>query len=151
MTELCITRRSAFAAALLVAAGAFACKPAEAPPAGAAATPATAAADSPLLAQADKAGAAITSEVLRAPIAEIGSDAYEGRDPGSRGDTKAREYLVQQMQQLGLQPGFADGWQQPFDLVSVDAAMPATWTFSGAGGKSAAFKRKDEFIAASGV
>ena len=151
MTELCITRRSAFAAALLVAAGAFACKPVEAPPAGAAATPTTAGAESPLLAQADKAGAAITPEVLRAPIAEIGSDAYEGRDPGSRGDTKAREYLVQQMQQLGLQPGFADGWQQPFDLVSVDAAMPATWTFSGAGGKSAAFKRKDEFIAASGV
>ncbi|HET9765217.1 MAG TPA: M28 family metallopeptidase [Thermoanaerobaculia bacterium] len=152
MTVPCTTRRGVLAAALLLAAGAFACKPAEAPP-STAATPAPAAGtESALLAQAGQAAAAITADVLRAPIAEIGSDAYEGRDPGSRGDTKAREYLVQQMQQLGLEPGFADGgWQQPFELVSIDAAMPPTWTFTGTGGKSTAFERKEEFIAASGV
>src|ERR1044072_8456564 len=98
MTELCIQRRGGLAALLLLAAGAFACKPAEAPPSEAAATTPTPAAESALLAQADKAAAAITP-----------------------------------------------------DVVSGDAAMPPTWTFAGAGGKSAAFKRKDEFIAASGV
>src|ERR1044072_6761831 len=152
MTELCIQRRGGLAAFLLPAAGPFACKPAEAPPSEAAATTPTPAAESALLAQADKAAAAITPDVIRAPIAEIGSDAYQGRDPGSNGDVKARDYLVKQMQELGLEPGFANNsWQQTFDLVSVDAAMPPTWTFTGAGGKSAAFKRKDEFIAASGV
>jgi Zn-dependent M28 family amino/carboxypeptidase len=152
MTELCIQRPTALAALLLLATGAFACKPAAAPPSEAAATPSPAAAESALRAQADKAATVITPDVIRAPIAELGSDAYEGRDPGSNGDVKARDYLVQQMQGLGLEPGFADGaWQQSFELVSVDAAMPPTWSFTGTGGKSTAFKRKDEFIAASGV
>ncbi len=153
MTTFCTTRRGALAAALLLAAGAFACKPAEAPPSTAAATPAPGAGtESALLAQADQAAAAITADVLRAPIAEIGSDAYEGREPGSAGDAKAREYLVQQMQQLGLQPGAADGtWQQPFELVGIDATAPSTWKFAGPGGKSASFKWYDEYIAAAGT
>jgi Zn-dependent M28 family amino/carboxypeptidase len=153
MTELCTTRRGALTAVLLLAAGAFACKPAEPPPSAAAATPASAAAsESALLAQADQAAAAITPDVLRAPVAEIGSDAYEGRDPGSAGDAKAREYLVQQMQQLGLQPGAADGtWQQSFELVGIDATAPPAWKFAGSGGKSVSFKWYDEYIAAAGT
>lgn len=100
---------------------------------------------------AEEASRQITDEYMRGIVVEISSDAYEGRGPGSRGDVKAREYLVAQMEELGLQPGAADGsWEQPFDLVGVNAAQPETWTFEGHG-KTRTFKQWDEFIIGSGV
>jgi Zn-dependent M28 family amino/carboxypeptidase len=153
MTELCVKKLAVVPAALLLA-GALACKPAaETPEANATpAATATAAAESPLMAEAKKAEGAITADVLRAPIAELGSDAYEGRGPGTPADPKTREYLVQQMQQLGLEPAApGGGWMQSFDLVGVDATPPPKWTFTGADGKSASFARRDDFVAASGV
>ena len=60
----------------------------------------------------------ITDEYMREILREISGDEYEGRGPGTRGDEKARQYLVERMQELGLEPGAADGsWEQPFDLV----------------------------------
>lgn len=100
---------------------------------------------------AEEASRQITDEYMRGIVVEISSDAYEGRGPGSRGDVKAREYLVAQMEELGLQPGAADGsWEQPFDLVGVNAAQPETWAFEGHG-KTRTFKQWDEFIIGSGV
>jgi len=153
MTQLCAWKRGALAVVSLLAAGALACKPATETP-GAAATPAppATAAERPLPEQAQGAAAAITADVLREPIAQLGSDAFEGRGPGTSADPKTRDYLVQQMQLIGLQPAAADGgWTQSFELVGIDASPPATWTFDGGGGKKVAFKRREEFIAASGV
>jgi Zn-dependent M28 family amino/carboxypeptidase len=55
------------------------------------------------------------------------------------------------MKQIGLQPAGPNGdWMQPFAMVGIDATPPATWTFK-AGGKTLSIKRRDDFIAASGV
>jgi Zn-dependent M28 family amino/carboxypeptidase len=153
MTELSARKRGALAAAVLLAAGALACRPAnETPEAAANPTGQPTPAESPLLAQAAQAAQAITPDALREPIAQLGSDAYEGRGPGTPGDPKTRDYLVRQMQDLGLLPGGADDrWEQPFELVGVEATPPPTWTFTGSGGKKASFARREEFIAASGV
>ena len=76
--------------------------------------------------------AAIDEPSLRAPIAELGGDAYEGRGPSSPGDEKTQAYLVAQMEQLGLQPGAQDGgWLQPFDIVGITSNTPDEWTFLG--------------------
>ena len=53
---------------------------------------------------AEVAASQITDEYMREIIAEISSDAYEGRGPASAGDEKARAYLVARMQELGLEP-----------------------------------------------
>ena len=93
----------------------------------------------------------ITDEFIREIIAEISSDAYEGRGPGSAGDVKARQYLAGRLDDLGLQPGAADGtWEQRFDLVGVNSQQPKSWTFAGAD-SSLAIKRWDDFIVNSGV
>jgi hypothetical protein len=100
---------------------------------------------------AEEASRQITDEYMRGIIVEISDDAYEGRGPGAPGDVKARKYLAEQMEKLGLQPGAADGgWEQPFDLVGVNASQPATWTFEGHG-QSKTLKQWDEFIIGSGV
>ena len=57
---------------------------------------------------AEEAVEQITDEYMREIIAEISSDAYEGRGPGAAGDEKTRAYLIGRMEELGLDPGGAD-------------------------------------------
>ncbi len=86
-------------------------------------------------------------------IADLSDDAMEGRGPGTAGDAMARRYIADAMAGMGLEPAAADGsWEQPFDIVGVDAAVPETWTFRSSGGDdSIEFAFRDEFIAHSGV
>jgi hypothetical protein len=100
---------------------------------------------------AESASRQIEGEYMRGIIKEISDDRYEGRGPGSRGDEAARKYLVERMVELGLDPGAEDGgWEQPFDLVGVNATQPETWTFAGHD-RSMTLKQWDQFIAGSGV
>ena len=107
--------------------------------------------DPPDAGPADRAAQEITADYMRDIVVEISSDAYEGRGPGSPGDEKARKYLADEMAQLGLEPGAANGgWEQTFELVGVDTKQPETWTFEGHG-KSLTIKQWDQFIVASGL
>jgi Zn-dependent M28 family amino/carboxypeptidase len=100
---------------------------------------------------AEKAALEIQGDYMRGIVAEISDDRYEGRGPGTPGDVAARKYLADQMAALGLQPGAKDGrWEQPFDLVGINASQPKTWTFKGRD-ESVVLKQWDEFIVASGV
>ena len=95
---------------------------------------------------AEAAANQITDEYMREIIAEISSDAYEGRGPASAGDKKARAYLVSRMQELGLEPGGEGGsFEQPFDLVGVNTLAPETWSFEG-NDKSLTVEFYDQFM-----
>ena len=88
----------------------------------------------------------ITDEYMREILAEISSDAYEGRGPASAGDAKARAYLIERMKELGLEPGGEDGsYEQPFDLIGVNTLQPETWTFQG-NGDSLTLKQWDQYL-----
>ena len=55
----------------------------------------------------------ITSENLLNHVKILASDAYEGRGPGGRGEDLTVQYLIQQFQQIGLQPANPNGiWTQ---------------------------------------
>ncbi len=100
---------------------------------------------------AEKAAKEITDDYMRGIIVEISDDRYEGRGPGTEGDAAARKYLARRMAELGLEPGAADGsWEQPFDLVGINASQPETWTFEGHG-ESLTLQQWDDFIVGSGV
>jgi hypothetical protein len=100
---------------------------------------------------AEEAAKQITDEFMREIIVEISADEYEGRGPGSAGDEKARKYLARRMEEIGLLPGAEGGsWEQPFDLVGVNASQPESWTFDGHG-KSMTLAQWDDFIVGSGV
>ncbi len=104
-----------------------------------------------LTADVGTAAGVITADVLRAPIADLGGDEYQGRGPGSEGDRKARAYLIAKLQELGFEPAAAGGgWEQAFPIVGVDATTPETWRFE-AGGRVVDLTTYDEFIAFSGV
>ena len=100
---------------------------------------------------AEEAARQITDEYMRGIVIEISDDRYEGRGPGSQGDEMARRYLAERMQELDLVPGAADGsWEQPFDLVGINAMQPQTWTFKGHG-NSMTLQQWEQFIVSSGV
>ncbi len=100
---------------------------------------------------AETAVATISDEYMRGIIKEISDDRYEGRGPGSAGDKLARDYLIKRLEEDGLEPGAADGgWEQPFELVGVNASQPESWTFKGHG-KALTLKQWDQFIVGSGV
>lgn len=109
------------------------------------------AAQQPISAEAKTAAGQISADYLRNQITTFSADEFEGRAPATPGDAKARDYLVEQLKQIGFSPGGPDGgWQQTFDVVGVTAQMPKEWRFR-KGGKTVAFKWWDQYIAGSGV
>lgn len=49
----------------------------------------------------------------------LASDAFEGRAPGSKGEQRTTEYLIQQFQRIGLQPGNHGNWLQAVPYVQA--------------------------------
>lgn len=61
-------------------------------------------------------------ERIAAHLQTLASDAFEGRRPGTRGDTLASSHVQDAMQRAGLTPAGTDGgWVQQVPLVSLGA------------------------------
>lgn len=61
----------------------------------------------------------VNMEQVKAHIAELSSDAYEGRAPATPGGDKSEAYLVAQMKAAGLTPGNGDSYLQSVPMVSI--------------------------------
>ena len=96
---------------LLSLLAATACSKSPEPQQGNAAAPTatvTAPADpGPFSTEAQAAAGTIDGKLIQGTVAEIASDAYAGRAPGSQGDIKARAWLAAEMQKIGFAPGAA--------------------------------------------
>jgi Zn-dependent M28 family amino/carboxypeptidase len=101
-------------------------------------------------AELDQAAAAITADDLRQTITDLSADKLEGRGPTTPADQATRAYLSDRLHKLGYAPGAGGGWEQPFELVGMKAAMPKEWTFT-KDGKSLSLAWWDQYIAGSGV
>ena len=86
--------------------------------------------------------AAVSPEPVFSPqrisdhIKVLASDAFEGRAPATPGETKTVAYIIQQMQQAGLQPGgpLVDGkhqWTQDVPLLRSEITGMPTVTIDG--------------------
>ena len=92
----------------------------------------------------------ITRSALEAPIRFLSSDALEGRGPATRGDQITRLYLATQLESIGFQPGGPNGqWQQPLDIVGIQAQFPRNWSFQGKS-ERVDLTWRDDYIAVSG-
>ena len=78
-----------------------------------------------LLAANEQAGHAfgpeISAEDFAAHIKVVASDEFGGRQPGSDGETKTTEYLREQFQRLGLEPGNGNSYFQTVPMVETRA------------------------------
>src|SRR5688500_13477596 len=63
------------------------------------------------------------SEIVRV----LASDEFEGRSPGTPGETKTVNYLVETFRTLGLEPGGErGGWTQEVPLLRTQLEQPRT-------------------------
>lgn len=54
---------------------------------------------------------------LKYDIENLASDHMEGREPGTAGEIKARDYLVNRMKEIGLSPGVSNSFIQGFSYL----------------------------------
>lgn len=99
----------------------------------------------PVLAAAES----LSADRMREVVAELSSDAYGGRAPGTEGDRMTRRYLEERLRELGYQPAAEEGYQQRFELLGIDAELPPTWTFR-RGDRNVELERRTEYVAFSG-
>ena len=75
--------------------------------------------------QTDRAASSITEQSLLNHIEILSSDEFEGRAPATRGEELTVEYLVNELESMGVAPGMDDGtFVQEFPLLGqrVDGA-----------------------------
>ena len=65
---------------------------------------------------------ALSEPTMREVTQTLSSDAFEGRAPGTAGETKTLAYLARRFAAAGLQPGNNGTWFQDVPLVEITAA-----------------------------
>jgi len=71
----------------------------------------------------------INTDRVLTDIRNLSSDEYEGRAPGSKGETLTVSYLTDQMKAIGLEPGNPDGtYIQKTSLVAITPKPATTFT-----------------------
>lgn len=76
---------------------------------------------------------AISVDTLKSVTQTLASDAFEGRAPGTPGETKTLDYLVKRFAAAGLKPGNKGSWFQDVPLVEITARNVSPLVFTGAG------------------
>jgi Zn-dependent M28 family amino/carboxypeptidase len=90
----------------------------------------------------------ITTDDLLKHIKALSSDEFEGRGPGTNGETLSVNYITDQFKSFGLKPGNPDGtYVQKVPLVGFRAEDPKL-TVS-AGGKQLTYNFPDDYVAVS--
>ena len=98
----------------------------------------------------------ITADALRSDVRIVSANRMQGRAPGTLGDRRARQFLIDRMTKLGLEPGGRphatpnEAWQQRFELVKVKATMPGSWPFEYENG-AVFLAYGTDYVAVSGV
>ena len=92
--------------------------------------------------------AGISADTLLAATETLASDEFEGRAPGSDGETKTVAFLTEHFSALGLTPGNPDGtWVQDVPLVGI-TPQPGDNLVVTAGGESRTLAPAVDYVAA---
>ena len=70
----------------------------------------------------------IALETVQEVVRTLSSDEFEGRMPGTPGGQMTTDYLVEQFEAAGLQPGNGDSWLQEVPLVEITGSDYAPLT-----------------------
>jgi len=69
----------------------------------------------------------ISADRIKSAVAQLASDKFEGREPGTNGEVLTTEYLADEFERVGLKPiGERDSYFQPVPLVRVITSPKST-------------------------
>ena len=88
----------------------------------------------------------VSTDAILTDTRKLASDEFEGRAPGSKGETLTVQYLESEFKKAGLEPGNPDGsWVQKVPLVAITGS-PSPLVIQ-KGGVKKSFKVSDDFVA----
>jgi Zn-dependent M28 family amino/carboxypeptidase len=87
----------------------------------------------------------IEVSVYRKHVAALASDEFEGRKPGTAGETRTLEYLEGEFRKLGLEPGNGASFLQQVPMVEIAAAPDASLGFT-TGNDVVSLKFRDDMV-----
>ena len=90
----------------------------------------------------------ISAETLQRVTRTLSSDEFQGRAPGTEGETRTIAFLADEFRRAGLQPGNRGSWYQDVPLVEITAQGSPRLEISGAG-QGLSFAFRTEYIGAS--
>ncbi len=76
------------------------------------------------------AAAQVSQETMRRGVETLSSDAFEGRAPGTAGETKTLDFLVKEFTRVGAKPGNNGSWFQTVPMVEITAKNVSPMTFA---------------------
>jgi Zn-dependent M28 family amino/carboxypeptidase len=97
---------------------------------------------------APDAAPGISVATLQRVTRELSSDAFQGRAPGTEGETRTVAFLAREFEQAGLRPGNDGSWYQDVPLVEV-TAQGSPQLLIGAPGPDLAFNYRTDYVGAS--
>jgi Zn-dependent M28 family amino/carboxypeptidase len=92
---------------------------------------------------------AISEQTMKDVTKELSLDSYEGRAPGTAGETKTVAYLIEKFKTAGLEPGNNGSWTQDVPLVEITAKNVSALSISDKSGRAMSFAYGDEFVVGS--
>jgi Zn-dependent M28 family amino/carboxypeptidase len=81
-----------------------------------------------------QADAQISLPTLQRVTQQLSTDEFQGRAPGTEGETRTVELLAQEFERAGLQPGNGGSWYQDVPLVEITAEGSPSLRVTGSGG-----------------
>jgi Zn-dependent M28 family amino/carboxypeptidase len=91
----------------------------------------------------------ISQGTLQRVTQQLSSDAFEGRAPGTEGETRTVELLAQEFQRAGLQPGNNGSWFQEVPLVEIALQGSPGLRIAGGSGAPITFAYRTDFVGTS--
>jgi Zn-dependent M28 family amino/carboxypeptidase len=91
----------------------------------------------------------ISLETVQRVTRELSSDAFEGRAPGTPGETRTVEAIAREFQRAGLRPGNNGSWFQDVPLVEITAQGNPQMRIAGGRGGPITLNYRTDFVAAS--
>lgn len=98
--------------------------------------------------QPEAAKAVVPMETMKEALRTLSSDEFEGRKPGTIGETKTLDYIVKHFQKLGLKPGNNGSWFQDVPLVEIASQNHSGLNIAG-GKQPLTLKHGSEYVAVS--
>ncbi len=95
------------------------------------------------------AGPQISLPTLQRVTQTLSSDEFQGRAPGTEGETRTVEMLAQEFRRAGLQPGNNGSWFQDVPLVEITLQGAPPLRVTGPNNTNLDFAYRTDYIAAS--
>lgn len=90
---------------------------------------------------------AIDAEEFAQHVKTLASDEFMGRMPGTEGETKTINYLKDEFEKLGLQPGNGDSFFQEVSLVEINSTPEGPMVVRNDKGESVSFDYLEDYVA----